>query len=254
MLKIQRLSKTFTTAGGEQFKALDKIDLEIPAGSFTVVIGGNGSGKSTLLNLIAGNLKCDEGKIILNNREIQKWPDYKRARFLSRIFQDPTAGTAPDLKIVENFRLAAIRAKRKGLGIGIDREFREQVRRALKKLDLGLENKIDQQVEQLSGGQRQAITLLMASWENPEILLMDEPTAALDPKSARLVMELADEIIRRNNITAFLVTHQMHEAKRFGDRLIQLERGKIVRDIGSERKKELDPLDMMKWFQQGFSI
>ena len=252
MLKTVGLTKVFAAAGGEKFTALEDINLEFLPGSYNVIVGGNGSGKSTFLNLLAGSLKCETGKILLNDREIQKLPDFKRAEFISRIFQDPSAGTAPELTIAENFRLAAIRNKTKGLKTGINAGFKDRVRASLKSLDLGLEENPDKPVEQLSGGQRQAITLLMATLVKPDILLMDEPTAALDPKSARLVMELADEIIRENNITAFLVTHQMHEAVRFGDRLIQLHKGKVIRDMGVEEKSKQEPFEMMKWFQQGY--
>jgi putative tryptophan/tyrosine transport system ATP-binding protein len=250
MLEIRGVSKYFSGGGSEKVTALSDINLTFQENSYNVVVGGNGSGKSTLLNLIAGTLSCDQGSILLNYRPIHKKADYKRAMWVSRIFQEPSAGTAPDLSLVENFRLAALRKKRKGLRVGIDRAFRVEVAERLKKLDLGLEKKLDSSVSQLSGGQRQAATLLMATYEAPDVLLMDEPSAALDPKSAQIVMQLADDIVKELKPIAILVTHQMAEAVKYGDRLLQFRYGRVVKDLDSMEKSELKATDLLNWFQE----
>lgn len=250
MLKIIDVQKYFTDGTGHSFQALKNINLEFPKGSFTVLVGGNGSGKSTLLNLIAGNISCDHGKVLLDNQPIHNLSDYQRARFLSRMFQDPSAGTAGDLTILENFRLAALRRKRKGLNVGINSSFKREVQQQLSKLGLGLEDKVDNLISQLSGGQRQAITLLMATFDPPQLFLLDEPTAALDPKAAELLIKLADQTIRAHPLTAIMVTHNMREAMQYGDRLIQLHQGEIRRDLSPSQKSRLDPLEVMQWFHE----
>ncbi len=250
MLEINGISKKFYSGAGEKTTALRDVNLHLEKGSYTVIVGGNGSGKSTLLNLIAGNLDCDEGEILLDGRTIHKLPDYRRAKWVSRIFQDPAAGTAPDLTLAENFRLAAVRKNRKGLKLGINQSFRREVAARLEQLELGLEKKLDNPVSQLSGGQRQAATLLMATFVKPDILLMDEPSAALDPKSARIVMQLAADIISEQDLTAFLVTHQMTEAVKYGERLLQFRDGRVIKDLDARAKGKLEPGDLLKWFQQ----
>ena len=248
MLEIKNVSKVFDHGSENKLHALDQVNLTFNEGSFNVIVGGNGSGKSTLLNLIGGNLGCDEGAILLRGKPVHKKKDFQRASFIGRIFQDPAAGTAPDLSLLENFRLAALRSKKKSLKVGIGNKFRRLVKRQLEVLGLGLENQLDKPAGQLSGGQRQAMTLIMATVDPPDILLMDEPTAALDPKSAKLVMALADTIIRENKLLALLVTHQMKEAIDYGDRLIQFHKGRVVRDLNEREKSAYKPLEIMEWF------
>ncbi len=248
MLEIKNVSKVFDHGSENKLHALDQVNLTFSEGSFNVIVGGNGSGKSTLLNLIGGNLGCDEGAILWRGKPVHKKKDFQRASFIGRIFQDPAAGTAPDLSLLENFRLAALRSKKKSLKVAIGKKFRRLVKRQLEVLGLGLENQLDKPAGQLSGGQRQAMTLIMATLDPPDILLMDEPTAALDPKSAKLVMALADTIIRENKLLALLVTHQMKEAVDYGDRLIQFHKGRVVRDLNEREKSAYKPLEIMEWF------
>jgi len=248
MLSIESLYKTFSMGGNEKITALNNVNLVLDKGSFTTIIGGNGSGKSTLLNCIAGNIQSDSGTIKLNGKDITKQPVYQRAGSISRLFQDPNAGTAPDLSIVENFRLAAIRSSGKKLKLGITRPFRQQTAEILEPLGLGLEDKLDQSVGQLSGGQRQAMALLMALFDPPLLLLLDEPTAALDPKAAKFIMELADQKISELGLTCLWVTHNMQDAIQFGTRLIQMHQGVIRRDILTDQKQTLNALDLMGWF------
>jgi putative tryptophan/tyrosine transport system ATP-binding protein len=248
MVEIKNVSKVFDQGSGNKLHALDQVNLTFSEGSFNVIVGGNGSGKSTLLNLIGGSLGCDEGTILWRGRPVHKKKDFQRASFIGRIFQDPSAGTAPDLSLLENFRLAALRSKKKSLKVAIGKKFRRLVKRQLEVLGLGLENQLDKPAGQLSGGQRQAMTLIMATVDPPDILLMDEPTAALDPKSAKLVMALADSIIRENKLLALLVTHQMKEAVDYGDRLIQFHKGRVVRDLNEREKSAYKPLEIMEWF------
>ena len=248
MLEIKNVSKIFDDGSGSKLAALDQVNLTFKKGSFNVIVGGNGSGKSTLLNVIGGNLSCDKGQILWRGRSVHKKKDFQRASFIGRIFQDPAAGTAPDLSLLENFRLAALRSKKKSLKVGLGKEFSSFVKEKLKVLGLGLENQLNKSAGQLSGGQRQAMTLIMATVDPPDILLMDEPTAALDPKSAKLVMALADTIIRENKLLALLVTHQMKEAIDYGDRLIQFHKGKVMRDLNEREKSAYKPLEIMEWF------
>ena len=250
MLSVKNLSKSFSIGGNQSFKALDNIDLTLENESFNILIGGNGSGKSTLLNLIAGTIFPETGDILIGGKSIVKKPDYNRAAVIARIFQDPGAGTAPDLTVLENFRMAALRKKSKGLRLGLGKAFQDEVAERLSSLSMGLENKLYTQAHQLSGGQRQAMALLMATFDPPEILLLDEPTAALDPKSATKIMQLADQIIREKSITALLVTHHMKEAVDYGDRLIQLHHGRIRRDLDRGEKSVLKPSEIMEWFYE----
>ncbi len=248
MLQIIQLHKRFRQGENEWVTALNKVNLTITRGSFVTVIGGNGSGKSTLLNCIAGSLISDGGTIILNNNNITTLPVYRRASFIARLFQDPVAGTAPALTILENFRLAALRRKKHGLSIGIDRQFESDISKRLMPVGLNLENKLHQPVNQLSGGQRQVLALLMAMYDPPELLLLDEPTAALDPRVARHIMKLANEEIRKHGITCLWVTHNMQDALRYGDRLIHMHRGNIEHDVTGDEKNALKPLALMEWF------
>lgn len=248
MLSISHISKTYHSGTDEEVKALQDVSLEVSAGEFVVIIGTNGSGKSTLLQLIQGARLPSAGTISLNGAPISHLPEHKRSPWISMVFQNPSHGTAPDLSIIENFRLAALRTQNKGLGIGNNKKFREQVKDKVATLGMGLENKIDQSIGSLSGGQRQALTLLMGVMDKTSLLLMDEPTAALDPKSARVVMELAEKINKELGITLLLITHSMKDALQFGNRLIMFDRGTIVKDLDQSAKKSLTLTDMLEWF------
>lgn len=248
MLSISHIFKTYHSGTDEEVKALQDVSLEVSAGEFVVIIGTNGSGKSTLLQLIQGARLPSAGTISLNGAPISHLPEHKRSPWISMVFQNPSHGTAPDLSIIENFRLAALRTQNKGLGIGNNKKFREQVKDKVATLGMGLENKIDQSIGSLSGGQRQALTLLMGVMDKTSLLLMDEPTAALDPKSARVVMELAEKINKELGITLLLITHSMKDALQFGNRLIMFDRGTIVKDLDQSAKKSLTLTDMLEWF------
>jgi putative tryptophan/tyrosine transport system ATP-binding protein len=248
MLQANHLTRHFNKGTPSEVLALDDVSLEMEQKEFLVIIGSNGSGKSTLLNLIAGNFFPDEGSISINNTDVTFMHDYQRSQWISRVFQDPLKGTAPDLTILDNFRLASLRTKRKGLQIGINQNFRNVVREKIAVLNLGLENKLDTLVGKLSGGQRQAMTLLMAALDEPKILLLDEPSAALDPRSSETVMKLADQVIRKQELTAILVTHNLRHAVAFGSRLIMMDKGKILHDLSGDKKKNLQLLEIQEWF------
>ncbi|MHB1920658.1 MAG: ABC transporter ATP-binding protein [Chitinophagaceae bacterium] len=248
MLTLIRIKKYFHPGSPHEVLALDELNVTFPKGEFVVLVGANGSGKSTLLNLIAGSYFPDSGQIILDQEEITPLRDYQRSRWISRVFQDPMAGTAPDLTIRDNFRLAALRTQSKTLFHRVPGNFNALVKERLASLHMGLENKLDTLVGKLSGGQRQALTLLMAVMDEAKILLLDEPTAALDPKSSMLIMEVADQVIREFNLTAILVTHDMRYAQKFGSRLIKLENGRIEKDLQGDQKKQLAVSSLMSWF------
>lgn len=248
MLQATQLTKYFNKGTPSRVLALDHVSLQLEAKEFMVIIGSNGSGKSTLLNLIAGNYFPDEGTITINGTNVTSKPDFKRSKWIARVFQDPLKGTASDLTILDNFRLATLRTKRKGFRIGINQQFRKFVREKVAVLNLGLENKLDTMVGKLSGGQRQALTLLMAAMDNPEILLLDEPTAALDPRSSEIVMKLADQLIREQQLTAILVTHNLRQALDYGSRLIMMDKGTIRYDHSGAEKKKLPLQELQKWF------
>lgn len=248
MIDILHVTKIFNRGETNDVKALDTISLNIVKGQFLVIVGPNGSGKTTLLNIISGAEKCTDGKIVFNNTDVTSMPEYYRSRWVARVFQNPLSGTAPDLSILDNFRLAALRTKPKYPVIGINKSFKEKVQSVIATLKMGLENKIEQPIGTLSGGQRQALTLLMTMMDETLILLLDEPSAALDPKSADLVMDLADKLIKEKKLTALLVTHNLKEALQYGNRLIQMGEGKIIKDIGDEEKSKLRLQDMVDWF------
>ena len=250
MLEIKNVSKTFNKGTINEKKALCKLSLQLNPEDFVTIIGGNGAGKSTMLNMIAGVYPIDCGKIILNGNDISLQPEYARAKYLGRVFQDPMKGTAAGMEIEENLALAYRRGKRRGLGWGIKKEEKQQYKEALKTLGLGLEDRMTSKVGLLSGGQRQALTLLMASLKKPELLLLDEHTAALDPKTAAKVLELTEEIIRENHLTAMMVTHNMKDAIRLGNRLIMMHEGRIIYDVSGEEKKKLQVADLMQKFEQ----
>lgn len=248
MLELKNLSKTFHPGTVNAKTALDGLSLTLADGDFVTVIGGNGAGKSTLLNAIAGVFPIDAGRILLDGQDVTRLPEFQRAAFLGRVFQDPMMGTAPTMQIDENLALAARRGQRRGLRWGVTRAERERYRALLADLDLGLEDRMSTKAGLLSGGQRQALTLLMATLKMPRLLLLDEHTAALDPKTALKVLDLSRRIIRRDGLTAFMVTHNMRDAIAYGNRLIMMDSGRIVLDIAGEEKKALTVPELMARF------
>lgn len=248
MLELKNISKTFNRGTVTEKVALKNIDLKINDGDFITVIGGNGAGKSTLLNLIAGVFESDTGSITLDDIDLTFMPEYKRAQYFGRVFQDPALGTATNMQIEENLALALRRGKKRGLGWGIRNEERANYKEKLALLGLGLENRMKSKVGLLSGGQRQAVTLLMATLQKPRLLLLDEHTAALDPKTAHLVLELTEQFIKADNLTAFMVTHNMKNAIQYGNRLIMMSEGRIIYDVSGEEKKNLQAKDLLEKF------
>ena len=250
MLEIQNIHKTFNPGTINEKVALNGVNLNLNPGDFVTIIGGNGAGKSTTLNAIAGVWSVDEGKIIIDGVDITKLSEHKRALYLGRVFQDPMTGTAATMSIEENMAIAARRGERRGLGWGITKKERERYKEALKELDLGLEERLSSKVGLLSGGQRQAITLLMASLKKPKLLLLDEHTAALDPKTAAKVLAISDKIIQEHQLTAMMVTHNMKDAIAHGNRLIMMHEGKIIYDVSGEEKKNLKVADLLAKFEE----
>ena len=248
MIRLSNIHKKFFKDSDREVYALRGINLEIERGSFTILIGYNGSGKSTLLNVVAGNLLPDAGRIFINSHDVTDSLDHKRSSKVSRVFQDPLAGSASELTVLENFRLAALRSKRKNLTIGLNNEFRNKVIADITQLGLGLEHKVDQPIGTLSGGQRQALTLLMTVMDQTDVLLMDEPSSALDPATAKTVMGLAAQITRAHGLTTLLVTHNLKDAETYGDRIIMLENGSVKKDIQGDGKKALSSAEIFSWF------
>ncbi len=250
MLEIRNIHKTFNKGTINEKKALDGVNLNLNPGDFVTIIGGNGAGKSTTLNAIAGTWLVDDGNIIVDGTDITRLPEHKRAIYLGRVFQDPMTGTAATMSIEENMAIAARRGEHRGLGWGISRKEREEYKRQLKSLNLGLEDRLSSKVGLLSGGQRQAITLLMAAAKRPKLLLLDEHTAALDPKTAAKVLEISDRIIEENHLTAMMVTHNMKDAIAHGNRLIMMHEGRIIYDVSGEEKKKLHVSDLLAKFEE----
>ena len=250
MLELKNVYKTFNPGTINEKVALNGVNLNLNPGDFVTIIGGNGAGKSTTLNAIAGVWSVDEGKIIIDGVDITKLSEHKRALYLGRVFQDPMTGTAATMSIEENMAIAARRGERRGLGWGITKKERERYKEALKELDLGLEDRLSSKVGLLSGGQRQAITLLMASLKKPKLLLLDEHTAALDPKTAAKVLAISDKIIQEHQLTAMMVTHNMKDAIAHGNRLIMMHEGKIIYDVAGEEKKNLKVADLLAKFEE----
>jgi putative ABC transport system ATP-binding protein len=248
MIELKNISKTFNRGEINEVQALKDINLHIAAGTFLVLVGSNGSGKTTLLNIISGALAPSRGQVFFKNEDVTQLPEHKRSAWIARVFQDPLGGTAPDLSIIDNFRLAALRTQSKGLRIGINEAFRRKVRDTISELGLGLEDQLQQPMGTLSGGQRQALTLLMSVMDHTDILLLDEPTAALDPNSAGVVLRTAQKLIREHQLTTIMITHNLSESLQFGDRLIQMQQGKIVRDLDQEAKRQLKAEAMYSWF------
>lgn len=250
MLKINSIEKTFNPGTINEKKALDKVSLHLNPGDFVTIIGGNGAGKSTLMNAITGVWPVDNGSIILDGVNVTGLPEYKRAKFIGRVFQDPMMGTAPDMQIIENLALAYRRGKKRTLKWGITKKEKEMFHEKLKILGLGLEDRTTSKVGLLSGGQRQALTLLMASLQTPKLLLLDEHTAALDPTTAAKVLQISEEIIERDKLTAMMITHNMNDAIVHGNRLIMMNNGHIIYDVQGEEKKKLTKADLMAKFAE----
>lgn len=249
MLDIIDVHKTFNAGTINEKKALCGVNLHLDEGDFCTVIGGNGAGKSTTLNALAGVWPIDQGAILVDGINVTGEPEYKRAAYLGRVFQDPMTGTAATMEIQENLAMAARRGKKRTLGWGISHKEKEEYREMLKILDLGLEDRLTSKVGLLSGGQRQALTLLMATLKKPKLLLLDEHTAALDPKTAQKVLKVTDQIIAQNHLTALMVTHNMKDAIAHGNRLIMMHEGRVILDISGEEKEKLTVADLLHQFE-----
>ena len=250
MLRIENIKKTFNPGTINEKKALNGVDLVLKDGEFVTVIGSNGAGKSTLLNAIAGTWFVDEGKIFIDDVDVTNLTEFKRARYIGRVFQDPMMGTASDMWIEENLALAHRRGRKRGLAQGITPDERATFKALLKEFNLGLEDRLSTKVGLLSGGQRQALTLIMATLQQPKLLLLDEHTAALDPKTAAKVLEVTEKIVSKSGLTTFMVTHNMRDAITHGDRLLMLNDGKIILDIAGEEKKKLTVESLLDRFEK----
>ncbi len=250
MLEVKEIWKVFNAGTVNEKQALRGVSLTLNDGDFCTVIGGNGAGKSTMLNAVAGTWAVDGGSISIGGVDVTHLPDHKRAPYIGRVFQDPMLGTAPTMQILENLALAARRGQRRGLRWGVTKAEKEQYQEMLKNLDLGLEDRLTSKVGLLSGGQRQALTLLMASLKKPKLLLLDEHTAALDPKTAAKVLELSDRIVAESHLTTMMVTHNMKDAIQHGNRLIMMYDGKIVIDVSGEEKKKLTVPQLLELFSK----
>lgn len=250
MLTLKNLTKVFNAGTQDEKRALDGLSLEVADGDFITIIGSNGAGKTTLLNAIAGTIEPDEGQLIVDNQDVTKWQDFQMAQFISRVFQSPTMGTAGDMTIEENLCMAELRGKKRGLKWGVTRNRRSSYKEILKVLDLGLEDRLKQSVGLLSGGQRQSLTLLMTTLTMPKVLLLDEHTAALDPRTAAKVMDLTDSMVRENRLTTLMVTHNMNQALKYGNRMVMLHQGNIQLDVQGEEKKKLTVAEIVAEFGQ----
>ena len=250
MLEVQSVSKTFNAGTPNEVRSLRGVNLELAEGSWVIIIGTNGSGKSTLLNAVAGTFLVDDGKIRLAGRDMTQWPEHQRAALIGRVFQNPFSGTSPSLTIRENLSLASRRGCGRGLGWGLKASLVARMRDEVSRLNMGLEDRMENAIGSLSGGQRQALTLLMATWLRPDLLLLDEHTAALDPKSADLVIALTEQVIARDKLTTLMVTHSMHQAASLGDRLIMMHRGQIIHDFQGAAKRRLRPDDLLARFEE----
>lgn len=248
MLEIREISKTFHPGTINEKKALQSLSLTLNDGDFVTVIGGNGAGKSTLMNAICGTWRLDSGKILIDGKDVTSMPEYRRAKYLGRVFQDPMMGTAADMEIKENLALAKRRGKHRGISWGITGAEKAEFRDMLASLGLGLEDRMSSKVGLLSGGQRQAVTLLMASINKPKVLLLDEHTAALDPKTAEKVLDITDRIVHENHLTTLMITHNMRDAITHGNRLIMLHEGRIIVDVGGEAKQKLTVEQLLELF------
>jgi putative ABC transport system ATP-binding protein len=249
MLELHRIVKTFGPGTPSEVRALQGVDLTLDEGSFVVVIGTNGSGKSTLLNAVAGSFPVDVGTMTLDGIDVTAWPESRRAALIGRVFQNPFSGTAPSMSIAQNLALAARRGLSRGLGWTLKRSIREELRDRVRRLNMRLEDRLEEPIGSLSGGQRQALTLLMATWLKPKLLLLDEHTAALDPKTADQVLQLSKEIVERDRLTTLMVTHSMQQAAHFGDRLIMMDRGNVIHDFRGAEKQRLRADDLLSRFE-----
>ena len=250
MIEITSLEKTFEQPGGDVVPALRGVSLTIPAGQFLTVIGSNGSGKSTILNVIAGTYLTDSGTIRIGDVDVTRWPEHRRAALVGRVFQDPFKGTCPSMTVAENLRMAELRGKRRGLRVGLDRASLERYREALASLGMRLEGRLQASMGTLSGGQRQAVTLLMATLTRPDLLLLDEHTAALDPRAAEQVMTVTDHVVRSQRLTTLMVTHSMEHAVRFGDRTIMMHRGMVIADLSGDERRGVTEADLLVRFAE----
>lgn len=248
MIALTSLYKTFNKGLPNQVDAINGVNLHFDTEEYVIIVGSNGSGKTTLLNLIAGSILPSSGNISIDDHDVSKLADYRRSQWIARVFQNPLSGTAPDLSILDNFRLAALRTQSKGFRIGISSSFKTQVKDKIALLGMGLENKTDQLMGSLSGGQRQALTLLMSVMDTCKILLLDEPAAALDPRSAELVMQTADKLIHEFKLTAILVTHNLKDAYTYGTRIIQMSEGQVLHNLNKDKKAALSQNDLFGWF------
>jgi putative tryptophan/tyrosine transport system ATP-binding protein len=249
MIELQHITKEFNKGQVNEIVALNDLSLTVGEKEFLVVLGANGSGKTTLLNIIAGAEYPGQGTVLISGNNVTRLPEYKRSRWVARLFQNPLSGTASELSIIDNFRLAAIRTQPKMMKIGVNEVFKKTVRERIAELGMGLENKLDQPIGTLSGGQRQALTLLMSVMDNTRILLLDEPTAALDPRSSMLVLQIADRLIKQYQLTAILITHNLKEAHQYGTRLVQMYEGRILRDVSRVGGgKALELQEIYGWF------
>lgn len=249
MVRVRNARKAFNVGTPEEVRPMQGVDLDVPAGQFVVVLGGNGSGKSTLLNGLAGTFRLDEGTIEIDGRDVTRWPEHRRAALVGRVFQNPFSDTAPMMTIAENFSLAAKRGRRRGLGWALSASFRDELRDRVRGLRMGLEDRVDTAIGALSGGQRQALTLLMATWIEPRLLLLDEHTAALDPKSADQVISLTDQIVSSRKLTTLMVTHAMQQAVNLGDRILMMHRGNVLHDVSGPAKRRLRVDDLLARFE-----
>jgi putative ABC transport system ATP-binding protein len=250
MLEVRNISKTFNPGTVNEVPALGDVNLTLDAGQFVIIVGTNGSGKTTLLNAVAGTFFVDKGTIALAGHEITRWAEHRRARFIGRVFQSPFSGTAPNMSIAENLALAARRGQPRSLGQGLNSRLRGELRERIRTLNMGLEDRLDNAIGTLSGGQRQALTLLMASWLKPDLLLLDEHTAALDPKSADQVIAISDLIISRDHLTTLMVTHSMQQAVNLGHRIIMMHRGRILHDLRGAERSRVRVDDLLARFEE----
>ncbi|MGJ9458307.1 ABC transporter ATP-binding protein [Oceanobacillus sp. CF4.6] len=250
MLNIANISVTFNEGTLDEKKALNGINLKMQQGDFVTVIGSNGAGKSTLMNVISGNIQPDVGDVIIDGKQVVHLPEYKRSAFIGRVFQDPMAGTAPSMTIEENLAMAYARNKKRKLKSGVTKKRKDLFREQLKTLNLGLEDRLSAKVGLLSGGERQALSLLMATFTQPNILLLDEHTAALDPSRAELITSLTEKVVRESGLTTLMVTHNMQQALDLGNRLIMMDKGQIIFEAQGEAKQELTVKDLLNEFQR----
>ena len=250
MIELSHITKVFNRGEVNEVTALKDVDLTIAKGDFVVLTGSNGSGKTTLLNVISGAVLPGGGRVRIKGADVTDMPEHRRSRWVARVFQNPLGGTAPELSILDNFRLAALRTQPKRLRIGIDDAFKKTVREKIAGLGLGLENKLQQPIGALSGGQRQALTMLMSAMDHTDILLLDEPTAALDPKSAEVVMQTAEKIVQAQELTTVLITHNLRDSLRYGNRLVHMHAGKIEYDLDAAARQQLKMEDLYAWFER----